>query len=212
MQFDDAYCLILNHNVVTNVNHGLILVKGPPGILTPVPLRQLLEESQAHCDKAILLPLLLLEWEIKGMEETHSTTWDKLDALEEQTGQHEYKDWPRGDPLAIDFIATTGGLNFCYKMSAREKSHASCLNIILKNIIAWHNDLGGYEESPEIAERLAMAGELLTIKHLDLEYDEKRINMLMQVVSHPYRVLLDTAEESRSANTWLRRMRKSILL
>jgi hypothetical protein len=109
IHIENFFCLFLNHRLTTGLHYGLLLLRQPISAFSR--LFQLLEESQQHCVNALLMPLLLLEISIDWNNSEHSDIDYRMTRLEEETGQHEWTDRPRGDPLAIDFTSATRKLS-----------------------------------------------------------------------------------------------------
>ncbi|PVH75528.1 hypothetical protein DL98DRAFT_593035 [Cadophora sp. DSE1049] len=120
----------------------------------------------------------------------------RLNELEETMGQHEYINRPMGDPLAIDFIATTRTLNTTSRMLGVERmrlgANILALEMILKeikelrmNISAedcssdWQQNGDGSKMITELVAYQMNACQNLVLR---AEYQEKRVQSQIAVV------------------------------
>ena len=56
-------------------------------------------------------------------------------------GQHEYADRPRGNPLELDFLATTTGLNCIGKTICVDVICVSCIADTLERLLEWKAEI-----------------------------------------------------------------------
>lgn len=158
-----------------------------------------LEEQKTYCDQPMLLALLSTEQVIDDCNEKMGTSNEKLGDLEETMGQHEDEDRPKGNPLEINFVATTSALNHTSKALAVCVSRLGAVLIALERISEWkgrlvenQNDLKEVENAAAIEEisnsfcmiddKIAHLTDRCCFLRLRAEYEEKRTRSLIQVV------------------------------
>jgi len=91
------------------LTHGLLLAKSNDHDF-PRLIREL-EDRQIYCEHPLVLPALITEFVIDECSERVNLSNLTLNNLEESMGQHKYMNRPRGNPLELDFIATTRDIN-----------------------------------------------------------------------------------------------------
>jgi hypothetical protein len=158
-----------------------------------------LEEQKTYCDQPMLLALLSTEQVIDDFHERIGTSDEKLGDVEEAMGQHEDNDRLKGNPLEIDFVATTSALNHISKMLAIDVSRLGSVLIALERISEWKERLVENQSDPKeaknisaiqeisnsfrmVEEKIAYLTDRCCFLRLRAEYEEKRTRSLIQVV------------------------------
>jgi hypothetical protein len=209
------YQYAILHNSESKSTHGIIISKSTPHV---VP--QILEALQAQaefCDQAALLPIVTSELFIVFSQERLRDVENKLKELEESMGQHEYKNRPRGNPLEIDFLATTRKLNYVSKKVGKDESRMTCMLRILGKIREFKREADGAdcdEGSRIMDEKLDYLEDSCRAMFPVCTYQQKRISTLLQVVCFSRLFLAihlfgANYASSRSINSWPRRTPKS---
>jgi hypothetical protein len=181
------------------LTHALLLSIGRNCSSVVPRLLSSLQEQKTNCDQPMLLVLLSTEQVIDDFHERIGTSDEKLGDIEEAMGQHEDNDRLKGNPLEIDFVATTSALNHISKMLANHVSRLASVLIALERISEWKEGLVENQSDPKGAENVAAIEEIsnsicmadekiayLTDRccflRLRAEYEEKRTRSLIQVV------------------------------
>jgi hypothetical protein len=123
----------------------------------------------------------------------------KLDDMEAVTGQHEYSRVPSGNPLELDFVSTTRGLNFIGNGVGIDVLRLKCILSILEQLVEWGHalkearigddkaeipsDNTQYEGEAIITEKIAYLKDTCNVLLIEAECEEKRVRALIQVVS-----------------------------
>lgn len=136
----------------------------------------------------------------------------KLNELEEMLGQHEYTNRPVGNPLEVDFVATTRTLSFLARILGVEKMRASG-QVLVMDLISTEakSDACSAQLGNGFRTVLAMAGEQRDAAQrlvLRAEYEEKRVQTQVSVVRNSTltNLRLKRAYSHRSSNSWHRRI------
>ncbi|CZR68946.1 uncharacterized protein PAC_18847 [Phialocephala subalpina] len=103
------YHLALSYNQQSKVTHGLLLSKTRDHHFRE--LIQWLQSSQNHRDQPLGVALHIAEIVIETCADRVNASDSTLNDLEEEMDQHQYPHRPRGNPLELDFIATTRAIN-----------------------------------------------------------------------------------------------------
>jgi hypothetical protein len=136
------YHLALSYNSKTRVTSGLLLCKVLQANKDPFPsLIKRLKLTPEYMDHPLYLATQVIEVVVGSYIERIQTRTYTLSELEEDTGQHEYKNLKEGDPLQIDFMAMTRQLNFVARNLGSEKMHLSWIGLTLKKIAKYTEDL-----------------------------------------------------------------------
>lgn len=120
-------------------------------------------------------------------------------------GQHEYEYRRRGNPLELDFLATTRTLNFWGKRVAVDVVRLKCQILALEKMREWEKmtvmqvrdelrNKGGRREvgsvagslevgtQTSVAERIEYLKDTCDVLLYEAEYEDKRVRALIQVV------------------------------
>lgn len=196
------YQLALSYNKQTRLTHGLLLAKSHDHIPVIPELLSGLQDQQMYCGQPLLLALLSTEQVIDSCNERINTADRKLNELEATMGQHEYDDRPKGNPLELNFLATTRALNHISRMVGVDVSRLGCVLVALEKILDWKKeimesqirsrDADNITTTEEVSNDFRMVDEKIAylsgncrvlIPRAELE--EKRTRMLIQVVRSP---------------------------
>jgi hypothetical protein len=136
------YHLALSYNSTTRVTSGLLLCKVPQANKDPFPsLIKSLKLTPDYMDHPLYLATQVIGVVLSSCLARIQTRRHTLSTLEE-TGQHEYENLKKRDPLQLDFIAMTRQLNFVARSLGSEKMHLNWISLILKSIAKYTQDLG----------------------------------------------------------------------
>lgn len=136
------YHLALSYNSTTKVTTGLLLCKVLQANKDPFPsLIKSLKLTPDYMNHPLYLATQVIEVVVSSYIERIQARTYTLSELEEDTGQHEYGNLKKGDPLRIDFMATTRQLNFVARNLGSEKMHLSWIGLALKKIAKYTEDL-----------------------------------------------------------------------
>ena len=188
------YQLALSYDPTRHLTYGILLAKTKdhqfPYLLAT------LKAKESLCTHPLLLANLVITLSINSSyERIRAADW-RLNELEETMGQHEYVNRPMGDPLAIDFIATTRTLNTTSRLLGVERMRLGATILALEMIAretkrlelisigSRHTDRTRYDERNRAISDLA-AYQMNTCQNLILraEYAEKRVHSQIAVVS-----------------------------
>jgi Mg2+ and Co2+ transporter CorA len=200
------YQLSLCYDEETRLTYGLLLTKS--NTYSPVATRLLssLYELKSCCDQPMLLALLSSEQVTDDCNERIRASEKKLSDLEETMGQHEYKDRPKGNPLNINFLATTSALNHISKRLAVDVCELGSVLIALEKISDWKKEITENREEHRkagnamvaengyrmVEERITYLTDYCRVLGLEAEYEDKRTRSLIQVVrTHLLRLQID---------------------
>jgi hypothetical protein len=145
----------------------------------------------------------MAEFAIDTYGEQIKTCEKEVRRLEQVMGQHEWDNIPIGNPLELDYIATTRRLNFLVRTLAVESMRLEgtlltleCLAIYTKEITAGDkgstecdsgtnktSQIKTHEGSNEIEEKVAYLQNACQVNLVRAAWDTKRVQALIQVVS-----------------------------
>ena len=113
-------------------------------------------------------------------------------------GQHDFNNRPRANPLELNFIEATRALNASSKDLAAEGMRLGSVRVALDLILSSAREIGRSaehepEESGAVAETMARIEEIIAylnnacqVNLLRIEYETKRAQTLIAVVSWPF--------------------------
>jgi len=178
---------------------GLLLAK-----YSEVKIPELIEQlkiSPLVSSQPLYLATLISEVAIDYSHD-HIQLFDKrLAKLEEEMGQHEYKNLPLGDPLDSDLMASTRRLHFSVRIISAEAMRLDSMLLTLEQLqeyetyIRKNGQLGkgdveygrqAEEGREQMDEKIAYLNNACKSTLLRAEFEIKRAKSLRQVVSlHP---------------------------
>lgn len=181
----------ISYNKRTNITSAFLLVR-KGGRLWPLLEKQL----QAHeywYDQPVMIPLLLAETAIETCHLKLGASDKELNDLEEMMGLHEHLNRPRGDPLEIDFEATTRRINFIGKRVALNAARLQSYTQVLEKLAGFKDGAlqgrscgqGGLEvqvSGGEVDDKLAYLLDTCRVLSIQAEYEGKRNAGLTQAV------------------------------
>jgi hypothetical protein len=187
------YQLSISYDLKANIIYCIILVRDALYVLPP--LLASLTSYQTDLDTILyplLLPVLAIEREIERTSRRLHGSDSEINKLELLMGQHEYLDRPRGNPMDLDFTATTRKLNYISKTTGLDALNLGYLMLTFENIGLWNSnkEWGGEEDSKgsdlttcrKMKEKITWLKDNCRSLLLLAEYEEKRIKTLIQVV------------------------------
>jgi hypothetical protein len=216
------YQLALSYDKQTRLTHGLLLTKSVNNIPIVPQLLRSLQDQRMHCEQPLLLALLSTEQVIDSCSERLDTSDWKLNELEATMGQHEYDDRPQGNPLELDFLATTRALNHMSRMVGADVSRLGNILVALEKILDWGKEImesqirsrdgENITTTEEVTDGFCIVDEKIgyladNCRALILrgEYEEKRAQALIQVVRSTLSNPQLEADTPRSTNIWPKR-------
>jgi hypothetical protein len=140
-----------------------------------------------------MIPLLLAEIATAACQVRLRVLDQELNDLEETAGQHEHHNRPRGDPLEMDFGATTRKINFIGKRVDLNLARLHLFQQVLEKLAEFKDDtLQGstwVQESlevlgsgSEVDDKLAYLFDTCRVLSVQAEYERKRVAILTQGV------------------------------
>jgi hypothetical protein len=153
-----------------------------------------------------MIPLLLVEIVIEACQFKLRVSDEELNDLEEKAGQHEHPNRPRGDPLEMDFGATTRKINFIGKRVDLNLARLHLYQHVLEKLAEFKDDIlqgsacvqGSLEvlgSRSEVEDKLAYLLDMCRILSVQAEYERKRVAILTQGV-RPIALFLAKAHNS----------------
>jgi hypothetical protein len=211
------YQLAVSYDKETRLTHSLLLTKDLNNIPFVSQFFSSLQHQQMHCELPLLLALMSTEQMIDTCIERLDTSDGKLNELEATMGQHEYDHLPKGNPLELDFLATTRALNHVGRMVGADVSRLNSILIVLGKILDWgkeiiesqirYRDGENIATTEEVTDGFRIANEKIdyladSCRSLIFrgEYEEKRARALIQVVRSILSKLQLEADTPRSSN------------
>jgi hypothetical protein len=211
------YQLAVSYDKETRLTHSLLLTKSLDNIPFVSQFFSGLQNQQMHCELPLLLALMSTEQIIDTCIERLDTSDGTLNELEATMGQHEYDHRPKGNPLELDFLATTRALNHVGRMVGADVSRLNSILIVLGKILDWgkeiiesqirYRDGENITTTEEVTDGFCIANEKIdyladSCRALILrgEYEEKRAQALIQVVRSILSKLQVEADTPRSSN------------
>jgi hypothetical protein len=190
--------IAVSYNKRTNITSAFLLYR-KGGRLWPL-LEEQLQAHQHWCDQPVMIPLLLTENVIETCHLKLGYSDQDLNDLEEKIGQHEYLNRPRGDPLKMDFEATTRKINSTGNRVALNAARLQSYTQILEKLTEFKDDTfqgrscgaEGLEvqvSGSEVDDKLVYLLDTCRILLIQAEYEEKRIAGLTQAVRPITRML-----------------------
>jgi hypothetical protein len=140
-----------------------------------------------------MIPLLLVEIVIEACQFKLRVSDEELNDLEEKAGQHEHPNRPRGDPLEMDFGATTRKINFIGKRVDLNLARLHLYQHVLEKLAEFKDDIlqgsacvqGSLEvlgSRSEVEDKLGYLLDMCRILPVQAEYERKRVAILTQGV------------------------------
>jgi hypothetical protein len=192
------YQLALCYVASTHITYGLLLSKTQDHQI-PALIHTLKSDPSYCCSQPLLLAILLTELVLDSCNERIQHSDRKLNTLEEVMGQHEYANLPKGNPLKLDFIATSRQLNFVGRTVGTETMRLGSMLRSLEKIeeyTKWISESRniGNEGNGSAANQMLADNDLGMMEHvaylrnacqvslLRAEFEAKRTPALIQVV------------------------------
>lgn len=162
-------------------------------------LRSRIGSLDQHCVELLMLPVLLTEQLVPEIYARFSIHHQNLDDLEAAAGQHEYSNLVRGDPLELDFVSSTGRLNFIGNGICIDVLRIKCTLSALAQMVEWGHviemqkrkglntatRLGNAlpEDATVLTAKIAYFRDTCNVLLVEAECEEKRIRALSEAVS-----------------------------
>jgi len=222
------YHLALSYSAHNNLTYALILCKTKlNSVPTDTTILQNLHTHTSFTTHPLLLPLIIVDLCIASSATRIESVDYQLDELEETTGQHEWVNRPRGDPMELDFVSVTRKLNFISGTlggeSMRVKGTLLTLEKIVEEIdllvLSGSGDSGAGNlkgQGKVLKEMVAYYSNKCQNLSLRAEFEEKRVQTQIAVVcslilqSSLIFKIKNLTDIYRYTNSWRKKTPKSI--
>jgi hypothetical protein len=191
--------LALSYNHESYQTHGLLLSKPPEDHIEDLIMN--LKSNNLSTSRPLHCAVLMVEFAIDTYLAQVETCSTELIKLEQVMGQHEWTNIPAGNPLELDYIATTRKLNFLVRILAVESMRLEGMLLTLERLAIYIKEtardtsftaydsginisqMTTSEGSNEVEEKVAYLKNACQINLLRAAGHTKRVHALIQVVS-----------------------------